>query len=624
MWTQFVADPTNVAATAPACSATTSGPAKPPTLPQGVTVTFPAGTYTVSGTSRLSIVGASNVIIDGTGATLQQTAQPCGSSPMFFITSSDHIAIQHTNIIGANPGAPNNYNANKSSSCGEGHGIQIYGTQAAPDGTYRPNSDISVVDCNISQTWGDGIYVNTSQRVLITGTTIRNSGREGIGVMGFSQDVNIAANTIANAGIQIGIDAEPNNSSANAAWGPAGITRMAVTGNNITGTPTAQVDISAHQLDNTTGKPPITITDVNIANNTSSDPLIIIVQGKPWFAPVGQSPAPSLVTSRLNSGQVRRVNIDANTSTGSAVGSTIVISGAVYASATNNSAPSGALMFDFWDPHYTSCFAAADYNNVGFTRQARDATPHQQLPGQQQSVDQFINRASVFATGERVPAATVTQYEWQMCTGTTPSTPVAALDTLIDTPDSAGHSGTTLGKRVEMVTDMWVAATGSVPSASVIRSEANLDPGSATLAGSPGAQAVASAILAAHPDLVTEPATTLINSLFLNAFGHPPSTYELTIWTSILNALSPDATTARTILLAAMPSASSAGVTIQAYLTPWYVATVSDLVTLNTAPTTADVVSVRSNNLSRDALLTLLLAGNSYATLAPVAPTAGL
>lgn len=164
---------------------------------------FPAGTYMINAETAIKPRDGSRLKLNS-GATLQAITNAAETYQIIAITDCNDVKISGGSIVGE-----------RSTHTGEtgewGSGIEIVGS-----------SNIEISNVNISDCWGDGIYVgvtasqNFCDNIMLSGITADNNRRTGIAVISAKNLTCLGCylkNTNGVAGAEHGLNLEPNNTT---------------------------------------------------------------------------------------------------------------------------------------------------------------------------------------------------------------------------------------------------------------------------------------------------------------------------------------------------------------------------------------------------------------------------
>ena len=164
--------------------------------PDGATVRFPVGArYLLSGT--LELTARHDLLLDGRGATLRNSAASGAAKPVIRLTGSDGLTIRDLTLVGANP-QPGVYSPGRE----HDHGISIVGS-----------TNIALAGLSVEQPSGDCVYVadqagSWSDGISVVDSTCRGPGRNGVAVVG-GRNIDVERTTFVNVGYHV-LDLEPN------------------------------------------------------------------------------------------------------------------------------------------------------------------------------------------------------------------------------------------------------------------------------------------------------------------------------------------------------------------------------------------------------------------------------
>jgi hypothetical protein len=148
------------------------------TVPDHSEIVFPGGSCYLLGAS-LEVDGIDDLTIDGSGSTIRsavalpdcQGGPPFGNAGLWAIRDSDQVSLRGFRLVGTNP-QPGVYDGTHSCQ----HAVRLLGS-----------SDVVLSDLNVSNVWGDCVYVwhgapptqAQSTDDLVTGLTCAGSGPRG-------------------------------------------------------------------------------------------------------------------------------------------------------------------------------------------------------------------------------------------------------------------------------------------------------------------------------------------------------------------------------------------------------------------------------------------------------------
>jgi hypothetical protein len=181
-------------------------------VPDGATVVFPEGaTYSVE--NVIALEGRHDLTLDFRGSRLVTNTDGTTEEPFhplrahwprhrthLWIAGSSGIHVQDLVVRGPNVLGGTDVGAYRPEFEAQ-HAVEVAGS-----------TDVSIEGCDVSQIYGDGVYVGHSERVEVRGCSIHHNGRQGIAVTS-GRDVVIEHNHIYEIR-RTALDLEPNGFGA--------------------------------------------------------------------------------------------------------------------------------------------------------------------------------------------------------------------------------------------------------------------------------------------------------------------------------------------------------------------------------------------------------------------------